>query len=97
MHEVIAGGTVVVGKSASDVSGGTVRRDVLKCPQPIDLSHVQVGSAVTAPKLLFRGNRKTQPASVIFFTSPVLAFKTPREVTDELVDRGAKTHRKGRE
>lgn len=87
IREVIAGGTVIVGADGSEVSGGTVSRDVLKCPKPVDLDRVTVATTAAVPKLLFRGERKNRPAVVIFYTAPVIALKSPGEVIVERVDR----------
>lgn len=86
-REVIMGGTVTIGTNQSEVSGGTISRQVLKCPEPIDLDHVVVATTAAVPKLMFRGERKGRPAVVIFYTAPVIALKNPGEVIVERVDR----------
>jgi len=81
-RETIKGGRVVVGREQSTITGGAVRREVLKCPQPANLDI----AAAPAPKLKFRGAAKADPSLVIFYTSPVIVLRNPGEVVIERLD-----------
>lgn len=87
VEEVIRGGSVVVGHGASDVTGGSVTRETLRCPQPADLGNVTIASASIVPRSLYRSERKARPSLVIFYTAPVIALRSPGEVLLERIDR----------
>lgn len=84
-QEVIRGGHVVIGQRESQATGGQVKRETLRCPQP---AKIELTAAVVAPspKLNFRGGAKQTPSLIIYYTSPVIMLSNPGEVVIERVD-----------
>lgn len=87
IQETIRGGIVLVGDGTSEISGGVVTRETLRCPQPANLDPVTVASTGVLPRSTYRGGSKGQPALIIFYTAPVIALRSPGEVLLERVDR----------
>lgn len=82
LRETITGGHVTIGLRESKVTGGTVQRETMQCPQPVKTET----AAGPQPPLSFRGAVKPKPALTILYTSPVIMLMTPGDAVIERID-----------